>query len=150
MEDADTEKKFEITIKKQHMLYGVGIMVLFAAAIGIGIFKSGALQPQEAVSESTVTANVSPNGNEQMIDLTVRGGYRPLNTVAEAGKETVLKLKTQNTFDCSASVVIPELNYSETLPVSGVTEVKIPAQEKGSVITGSCSMGMYGFRIKFI
>jgi plastocyanin domain-containing protein len=73
----------------------------------------------------------------------------PQNTNAKANTPTVLKVNTQGTFDCSASLVIPDLGYKQFLPPQGTTEITIPPQKPGTSLTGVCSMGMYNFTINF-
>jgi Cu+-exporting ATPase len=94
-------------------------------------------------------ANVVVVDGKQVIDLTVKGGYSPRVTEAKANLPTILKMTTNSTFDCSASVSIPSLNYHNHLPSSGETFVELPPQTPGSEIRGLCSMGMYGFTIRF-
>ncbi len=68
---------------------------------------------------------------------------------AQAGKDSFLKVKTQNTYDCSSSLKIPSLKVSKNLPANGETLIPIPAQTAGTQIKGACGMGMYRFTIKF-
>ncbi len=86
---------------------------------------------------------------KQIIEISVRGGYSPRKTIAKAGVPTVLKMKTNGTFDCSSSLMIPQLNYRKLLPSSGVENIEIPASEATGVFRGLCSMGMYNFEIDF-
>lgn len=88
-------------------------------------------------------------GGRQIIEIDAKGGYSPAITIAKAGMPSVLKIKTRGTFDCSASLVIPDIGYKKILQPSGETAIEIPAQEKGKVLKGLCSMGMYNFQIKF-
>lgn len=93
--------------------------------------------------------NVSVENGVQIVEISAKGGYSPRKSVAKAGMPTTLRVNTKGTFDCSASLVIPSLNYQENLPMSGVTDVKLPIKEKGETIQGFCSMGMYSFEIDF-
>jgi plastocyanin domain-containing protein len=95
------------------------------------------------------TDNVVINNNQQTIAISAKGGYVPQNTNAKANTPTVLKVNTQGTFDCSASLVIPDLGYKQFLPPQGTTEITIPPQKPGTSLTGVCSMGMYNFTINF-
>lgn len=100
---------------------------------------------------SSASGDITPqivNGT-QMIDIAARGGYRPKITQAKANVATVIRMKTQSTFDCSSALVIPDLNYSATLPATGVTEIHVPPQQVGTTLRGLCSMGMYSFSIVF-
>jgi len=90
----------------------------------------------------------TPDG-AQVADITARGGYFPSQIVLDADVPTVLRVSTNNTFDCSLALRIPKLKYSEFLPSNGVTEIIIPAQSAGTTIEGLCSMAMYRFALKF-
>jgi plastocyanin domain-containing protein len=59
--------------------------------------------------------NVSIVDGKQVIEILARGGYSPRKTVAKAGVPTILRVKTQNTYDCSSALVIPALNYRKFL-----------------------------------
>lgn len=86
---------------------------------------------------------------KQIIEIKAKGGYTPREILAKADILTVIKIKTQGTFDCSSVLVIPALSYRTNLTPSGVTEIEVPPQKTGAVINGTCAMGMYGFSIKF-
>ncbi|MEN9405691.1 MAG: hypothetical protein RLY47_650 [Candidatus Parcubacteria bacterium] len=105
---------------------------------------------QEAPTNAPIDgANVTIKDGVQYIDLSAKGGYSPRVSVAQAGIATKLKVATSATFDCSASLTIPSIGYRAVLPPSGTTEIDIPAQEAGTVLQGTCSMGMYNFTIQF-
>ena len=93
--------------------------------------------------------NVSMVGGKQVINILARGGYSPRVTLAKADLPSVIKMQTNGTFDCSASVTIPSLNYRTMLVPTGVSEVEVPAQKAGAVLRGACGMGMYSFEIRF-
>ena len=56
---------------------------------------------------------------------------------------------TNNTQTCARSVVIPGLNYQKILPPTGRVKLEIPAQEKGTILRYTCSMGMYPSQFVF-
>jgi len=88
-------------------------------------------------------------GGVQYVDITAKGGYSPRVIEAKAGMPTVLRMKTNGTFDCSASLVIPKLSYQKFLQPSGTEEILIPAEQAVGTVQGLCSMGMYNFQIRF-
>ncbi|MDP1625307.1 MAG: cupredoxin domain-containing protein [bacterium] len=98
---------------------------------------------------TTAVNNISTEGGKQIIDIMAKGGYSPRQTVAKAGVPTVLRIKTNGTFDCTSSLSIAALNYKENLPPTGVTEIEVPPQKAGAKLTGLCSMGMYNFSVNF-
>jgi plastocyanin domain-containing protein len=92
---------------------------------------------------------VSTANDTQTVTLTALGGYQPSLTQAVGGIPTKLIIDTKNTFDCSASLTIPGLGVNRLLPPNGQTEVDLGTPVSGSEIFGTCTMGMYSFRIKF-
>lgn len=94
--------------------------------------------------------NVSIINGQQIIEITAKGGYSPKKTTAQANLPTILKIKTNGTFDCSSALNIPTLNFSKILPQNGVTEIPIPLNKTTGKFRGLCSMGMYNFEIDFL
>ena len=101
-------------------------------------------------STDATSTPVSFSGNKQVIDMTAKGGFTPNVITAKANTDTILNVITNKTFDCSASIRIPTLNISKTLPLTGTTEIALGVHNAGDVINGTCLMGMYSFQIKFI
>lgn len=125
----------------------VGLVIIVA------IMLAGAFLVYSSRDSTTSEPNsdvVTTEGDKQMINLTAKGGYSPSVVSAKSNIETVLRVSTNNTFDCSSAFTIPKLGISKMLPATGTTEFTIAAQEPGSEINGTCSMGMYRFKIKFI
>ena len=86
---------------------------------------------------------------KQIIDISAKGGYSPRVVEAKSRVPTVLRVNTQGTFDCSASLVIPKLSYQKFLQPSAIEEILISAEQAQGTLQGLCAMGMYGFQIKF-
>lgn len=77
-------------------------------------------------------------------------GYFPAILKAPAGKTFDLEnLITKDTYSCARDFVIPDLNVYQLLPESGIVQISIPAQEVGSKLFFTCSMGMYTGQIVF-
>ncbi len=110
--------------------------------------------PDNNTSTSTTSVNINTSNNitiengVQIIELKTKGGYSPRKSVAQAGLPTIIRFKTTSTFDCSLSLRIPSINYSQILPQTGQTDVSIGTSTLG-IFRGSCSMGMYPFEINF-
>jgi sulfite exporter TauE/SafE len=100
---------------------------------------------------SVTAAQISPSSfAEGEVVLYVQNeGYFPQTLSAPAGKEVTLNLVTNQTYSCSRDFVIPALDYYELLPDTGTVRVNIPAQEKGSTLFFTCSMGMFTGQIVF-
>jgi plastocyanin domain-containing protein len=90
------------------------------------------------------------SGNAQVIKVFAKNGYSPSKITAKADTETIIRIETNNTYDCSAALVIPSIKYSKFLPTSGTTDIQLLPQKAGTEIQASCSMGMYGFTIEFV
>ncbi|TSD01984.1 MAG: hypothetical protein Athens071424_227 [Parcubacteria group bacterium Athens0714_24] len=123
------------------------ISIIFSVALIAGViifFGSGS-----GASSSPEQNNVSIVDGKQIIEISAKGGYSPRNTTAKANIPTVLRIKTQGTFDCSSALVIPSIGYRKNLPSSGETDIELPLQKTGSIIKGFCTMGMYSFKINF-
>lgn len=93
--------------------------------------------------------NISVINGNQIIVITAKGGYSPRQTLAKANMPTTVRVKTNGTYDCSTVFLIPSIKHRSFLPPTGVTDIPLAAQPAGSVIKGTCGMGMYNFEIKF-
>jgi plastocyanin domain-containing protein len=85
----------------------------------------------------------------QYVTIQVKGGYSPRVTLAKADILTKLIMKTNETRDCSSSLIIKSIGYQKVLPPTGETVIDIGTKKKGESIEGVCSMGMYGFKVEF-
>lgn len=106
-------------------------------------------KPGAGTTTPTVVPTAVIENGVQVIDITAKGGYSPRVVQAKAGVQTVLRVITNNTFDCSSSIVIPKLSYQKFLQPSGVAEISIPADKAVGTLQGTCAMGMYNFQIRF-
>ena len=114
-----------------------------------GMVIAGAIWLAGGGGGDTSVDNVSLVNDQQIIEISVKGGYSPRLTQAQAGVPTILKVKTAGTFDCSSALSIPDLKYRASLPLTGETLVEVPPQRAGSTLEGLCFMGMYNFQIRF-
>lgn len=126
-----------------------------AALAVVGVLIASALafrgSPSASGGASAVSAsggNVSVVDGKQIVEITAKGGYAPTRTVAKAGIPTVLRFKTNGTFDCSSAIVIPSLSVSQLLPQTGATDIDAGVPVAGQ-LAGTCSMGMYRFAVDF-
>lgn len=132
--------------KDNSILIFLGVTVLVAVGfILIAFNNSSADNSQNDVKGENVTVS----DNTQIIEITAKSGYSPSTVTAKAGFDTVLRIKTSNTFDCSSSFVIPKLNISKILPSTGTTDISLGKQVSGSQILGVCGMGMYKVTLNF-
>lgn len=92
--------------------------------------------------------NVSIENGQQVITIDAKGGYSPRISTAKAGIPTIIRFRTNGTFDCSSSVRIPSMNVSKSLPPTGSTDITLASPEPGP-LQGMCGMGMYPFQVNF-
>jgi hypothetical protein len=127
-----------------------GVLIIGLALFNIMATLSvlGVITPVTSTRDNTVLVAPIREG-KQIIDITARVGYSPRVVVAKAGVPTILRMTTDNTYDCSASLAIPKISYREFLPSSGVVEIPISAEQAQGTLDGLCAMGMYNFQIRF-
>ncbi|MEI6222703.1 MAG: cupredoxin domain-containing protein [bacterium] len=109
---------------------------------------STAISPEPG-QQSTLPTTAADTAGKQIIPISVKGGYTPSSNTAKANTPSILRMTTKNTYDCSLALVIPALGVQKMLPRSGDTDIVVPPQQPGTVLNGSCSMGMYNFSVKF-
>lgn len=95
------------------------------------------------------TAAAPAAANGELVLQVENEGYFPQTLKAPAGQAVKLNLVTDKTYSCSRDFVIPALDFYQLLPDTGTVQVDIPAQEKGSKLFFTCSMGMYTGQIVF-
>jgi plastocyanin domain-containing protein len=104
-------------------------------------------------SQSTSTSQPSLNSEIkdgiQYISINAHRGYSPRISTAKGGLPTKLIVKTDGTYDCSASLAIRSIGYQKILPDTGETEIDLGMAKSGETLQGVCSMGMYSFQVKF-
>lgn len=127
------------------------IIITIALVIGLGIIFVGGSKSKDNTSAATNEAvqNSEIKDGIQYITVNAGGGYSPKISTAKAGIPTKLIVKTNGTYDCSASLVIRALGFQKILSQTGETEIDIGAQKAGEILWGVCGMGMFSFQIKF-
>jgi sulfite exporter TauE/SafE len=113
--------------------------------------QPGQLQEFRVVPDATATVVGPVAGDaEDVITINVENyGYNPDIVKAKAGVPIKLRLITNNTRSCSRAFVIPALRKQLVLPATGEEVIEIPAQQSGTQMPFSCSMGMFGGTIVF-
>ena len=123
-----------------------GISIVIAGAlIGGAILYTGV---RSSGTTDAPANNVSVVDGKQIVEVSVKGGYRPQKSLAKAGVPTTLRFATNSTYDCSGAVRIPSMGYSTFLPATGKTDVELGVQQVG-ILRGMCAMGMYIFEVDF-
>ena len=129
---------------KSIIVFGITLLIVIIAFIGVLILTAASTKNS---SDPEVLGAKIDIDNAQILKLTAKGGFQPSTLNAKAGKDIILRINTNGTYDCSASISIPSLKISKVLPSDGTTDIPISGQKSGTVINGSCSMGMYHFKI---
>ena len=125
----------------------VSIIVTLGLVVGIGIIFIGGSNKNNTNTGSAQSVEIKDG--VQFITLNAKGGYSPQITEAQAGIPTKLIMKTNGTYDCSASLVIRSVGFQKILPQTGETEIDIGTPKGGEPLRGVCGMGMYSFQINF-
>lgn len=124
------------------------IIVTFALVLGMGfIFIGGSKSDNDGVDEAT--QNIEIKEGVQYITVKAKGGYSPKVSSAQAGIPTKLVIKTDGTYDCSASLVIRSLGFQKILAQTGEEVIDMGTPEAGERLQGLCAMGMYNFVVNF-
>jgi uncharacterized protein len=93
--------------------------------------------------------NVEVKDGIQYITVSAKGGYSPRVTTAKAGIPTKLIMKTDGTYDCSASLRIGSVGFQKVLQNTGEEIIDLGTPVAGTPTRGVCGMGMYSFVVNF-
>lgn len=141
----------KIFMNKTYIAITVAV-VLVIGAFTLSMLGNGGVETQTGAQGNVQAGGMSPNvtmvDGKQIIMIDVKGGYKPGKSVAKAGVSTIIRFKTNGTFDCSSSIRIPSLNVSQVLPQAGATDINAGTSTVG-VLQGMCGMGMYRFEVEF-
>ena len=88
-------------------------------------------------------------GGRQVVEITVRGGYRPDAIRARAGVPLRIVFRRDDDDACSERVVFSAPKLDRRLAPAGMTTVDLPAQPAGE-IRFTCGMGRYRGRIELV
>ena len=116
------------------------IIITLGLVVALGIIFTGGTKSAQSVEIKD---------DVQYITIDAKGGYFPKVTEAKAGLKTKLIMKTNGTYDCSASLAINSVGFQKILPQNGETEIDIGIPKAGVPLRGVCGMGMYSFVINF-
>jgi uncharacterized protein len=131
----------------------VVVLVLGMVSIKSGLNLTGvplAILAPATSSQATVETLSTPAGSDGILTLNAQNdGYSPRRLAALAGMPLTLNVVTDKTYSCARAFLIPALGVDVILPESGVVPISIPAQPAGTVLSFTCSMGMYTGEIVF-
>ena len=123
------------------------IIITVALVIGIGIVFFG--QSKNNTETGGSAQNVEIKDGIQYVTVNAKGGYSPKVSTAKAGIPTKLIVKTDDTYDCSASLVIRSVGFQKILAQTGEEVIDLGTPKTGQPLQGLCSMGMYNFAVNF-
>lgn len=121
----------------------VSIIITLGLVVALGVIFIGGGEKKPAGD------NVAIKNGIQYITIDAKGGYSPRVSRAKAGIPTKLIMKTNGTYDCSASLLVRSAQFQQILPQTGETEIDIGIPKAGVPVQGVCGMGMYSFQINF-
>lgn len=125
----------------------ISIVISMALVGGMIYFVSDKTTPTDT-SEVVKSQNVEIRDGVQYVTITARGGYSPRVNEIKGGLPTKLIMKTDGTYDCSASLVIRSAGFQKILQPTGEEVVDLGIPQSGENVRGVCGMGMYNFQIK--
>ena len=128
------------------------IIISLGLIIGIGlIFTSGTKvnNTNNNFASTGSTQNIEIKDGIQYITISAKGGYSPRVSTAKAGIPTKLIVKTDGTYDCSASLRIGSVGFQKVLPNTGEETIDLGTPIAGVPTQGVCGMGMYNFVVNF-
>ncbi len=123
------------------------IVITLGLVVALGIVFIGGSKSNNTKTESAQNTEIK-NGI-QYITINAKSGYSPRISTAKADIPTKLIVKTNGTYDCSASLAIHSVNFQKILPQTGETEIDIGTPKASVPLRGVCGMGMYSFVINF-
>ncbi len=126
------------------------IILTLGLLLVIGIIFIGGSKSNNNGSVSEEKQNVEIKDGIQYVTVYAKGGYSPKVSTAQSGIPTKLIVKTDGTYDCSASLVIRALGIQKVLAQTGEEIIDVGIPEAGKPLQGLCGMGMYNFVVDFI
>jgi len=126
----------------------ISIAIVFGSLFFLTKDSAADLTPSPDIPKYTIAENVEIKDGVQYITVKAGGGYSPRVSTVQAGISTKLIIKTNNTYDCTASLVIRQIGFQKILKPTGEEIIDLGILKSGENIQGLCSMGMYNFQIK--
>lgn len=104
--------------------------------------------PASSGGKGAQSQNVEIRDDVQYVTITAKGGYSPRITQVKGGLPTKLVMRTNDTYDCSLSLVVRSVGFRKMLQSTGEEVIDLGIPKSGEKIWGVCGMGMYNFQIK--
>lgn len=127
----------------------VYIVITLALVVGIGVMFVRGSKNSTTTTSAQSGKNVEIKDGVQYVTVNAKGGYSPKVSTAKAGIPTKLIVKTDGTYDCSASLVIRSIGYQKILSQTGEEVIDLGIPKADQPLQGVCGMGMYSFQVQF-
>lgn len=124
----------------------ISVVISFVLIMGTAYFVFG--RSSVTADQSAQTQNIEIRDGVQYVTVSARGGYSPRISQIKAGIPTKLIVKTDGTYDCSASLVVRSVGFQKILQPTGEEVIDLGVPKSGEKIQGVCGMGMYNFQIE--
>lgn len=124
----------------------VSIVISIAIVGGTLYFVSD--RSASSSGEVAQSQNVEMRDGVQYVTIAAKGGYSPRVTEIKGGIPTKLVVKTDGTYDCSASLVVRSVGFQKILQPTGEEVIDLGTPKSGEKVQGVCGMGMYNFQIR--
>jgi plastocyanin domain-containing protein len=124
------------------------ISIIISVALIGGTLYFISDRPASSGGEVAQSQNVEIRDGVQYVTVTAKGGYSPRVTEIKGGLPTKLVVKTDGTYDCSASLVVRSVGFQKILQPTGEEVIDLGTSKSGDKVQGVCGMGMYNFQIK--
>lgn len=124
------------------------ISIIISIAIIGGTLYFVSEKPAVSDSDVAQSQNVEIRDGIQYVTVSAQGGYSPRSSVIQPNLPTKLIVKTNGTYDCSASLVVRSVGFQKILQPTGEEVIDLGTPKSGEKIQGVCGMGMYNFQIK--
>ena len=80
--------------------------------------------------------------DDELVILVENGVYKPSHIKLPAGKAVEIQFMRKDSSPCSESLLIPDLEISQSLPLNKLASIQLPAMAKGEYAF-HCQMQMY-------
>jgi len=131
------------------MQRNIVLSIIVSGALIAGVIFFSADQSLSSAGGSVAEIpNVEIKDGVQYVTVSARGGYSPRTSTIQPDMPTKLIMKTNGTYDCSASLAIRSVGFQKILQPTGEEIIDLGTPKAGEKIQGTCSMGMYGFEIQ--
>lgn len=126
----------------------VSVLISSALVVGSLYLITGDSPTMASDTGKGATSNIEIRDGVQYVTVSARGGYVPRTSVIQPDIPTKLIVKTDGTYDCSASLVIRDVDFQKILEPNGEEIIDLGIPKSGGSIQGVCGMGMYSFTIE--